>query len=45
MKNPPDEKQDSKECRPSRTDQVREVVEQYANDLREIIKSVSKKLN
>jgi len=43
MKYPPDEKQTGQERRPPRTDQAWEVVEQYANDLREIIKKLSKK--
>jgi hypothetical protein len=38
MKNAPDEKPTGKEPKPSRTEQAREVVEQYANDQREIIK-------
>jgi hypothetical protein len=40
LKNPPDDKPAGKEPRPSRTDQAREVVEQYANDQREIIKNL-----
>jgi hypothetical protein len=40
MKNPPDEKPTGKESKPSRTDQAREVVEEYASDQREIIKII-----
>ena len=42
MKNAPDEKPTGKEPKPSRTEQAREVVEQYANDQREIIKRLRK---
>jgi hypothetical protein len=42
MKNAPDEKPTGKEPKPSRTEQAREVVEQYANDQREIIKNLRK---
>ncbi len=45
MKNPPDEKPTGKQPRPSRTDQAREVAEEYANDQREIIKKPRKLLN
>jgi hypothetical protein len=31
--------------KPSRTDQAREVVEEYANDLREVIKKLRKNVN
>jgi hypothetical protein len=40
MNNRPDEKPAGKEPKPSRTDQAREVVEEYANDLREVIKKL-----
>jgi hypothetical protein len=42
VKNPPDEKPTGKEPRPSRTDQAREAVEEYANDQREILKKLRK---
>ncbi len=45
MKNPQDEKPTGKEPKPSRTDQAREVVEEYASDQREIIKQLRKRLN
>jgi len=45
MKNTPDEKPTGREPRPSRTDQAREVVEDYASDLREIIERLRKRLN
>ena len=44
MKNPPDEKPTGKEPKPSRTEQAREVVEEYASDQREILKKVRKLL-
>ena len=45
MKNPPDEKPTDKESKPSPADQAREVVEEYANDQREIIKTLRKMFN
>jgi len=45
MKNPPDEKPTVKEPKPSRPDQAREVVEEYANDQREILKKLRKLLS
>ena len=41
-KNPPDKKPTGKEPKPSRTDQAREVVEEYANDQCEILKKLRK---
>jgi hypothetical protein len=42
MKNPPDEKPTGKVRKPSRTDRARQVVEEYANDQREILKRLRK---
>jgi hypothetical protein len=44
MKNAPNENT-AKEPKPSRTDQVREVVEEYANQLREFMNALRQKLN
>ncbi|MET3997981.1 hypothetical protein ACVWXN_002121 [Bradyrhizobium sp. i1.4.4] len=44
MKNPLDEKPTGKESKLSRTDQAREVAEEYADDLRRIIKKLLKML-
>jgi hypothetical protein len=41
-KQPPD---DEPKDKPSRTDQARQVIEEYANDLREIIKKLRRMFN
>jgi hypothetical protein len=33
------------EAKPSRTDEARRIIEEYANDLREVIKTLRKSLN
>ena len=45
MKKPPAEKPTGKKPKPSRTDQAKEVAEEYANDQREIIKKIRKRSN
>jgi len=48
--NPPDEKPSqggkaTTETNPSRSAQIREIIEDYANDLREIIRKLRRKMN
>ena len=45
MKNPQEDKPTGKEPKPSRTEQAREVVEEYASDQREILKKLRKVLS
>jgi hypothetical protein len=35
----------TEETKPSRTDEARRIIEEYANDLREVIKKLRKSLN
>jgi signal recognition particle subunit SEC65 len=41
----PEEQNEAKEPRPSRLEEARRVIEEYANDLREIIKKLRRRLN
>jgi len=45
MQNQPDEKPTDKKPAPSRTDQARQVVEEYTSDLRVIISKLRKHLS
>lgn len=41
----PDKQTDGKEAKPSRLDEARRMIEQYAADLREIIQQLRRKLH
>lgn len=41
----PDKQTDDQEAKPSRLDDSRRIIEEYAADLREIIKQLRRKLN
>jgi signal recognition particle subunit SEC65 len=41
----PEEQNEAKEPRPSRLEEARRVIEEYVNDLREIIKKLRRRLN
>jgi hypothetical protein len=43
--NKPDEPASGKEPRPSRLDEARRIIEEYASDLRDIIKKIRRYLN
>ncbi|WP_256570467.1 hypothetical protein [Bradyrhizobium sp. CCGB12] len=41
----PNKQTECKEAKPSRLDEVRRVIEEYASDLREIIRKLRQKMN
>lgn len=41
----PEEQSEEKEAKPSVLEEARRIVEEYANDLREIIRSLRRKMN
>jgi hypothetical protein len=41
----PEEPSEKKEPRPSRQDEARRLIEEYANDLREIIRNLRRKMS
>lgn len=40
-----DKQTDGKETKPSRLEEARRIIEEYANDLREIIRKLRRKMN
>ena len=41
----PEEQSDAKEPKPSRLEEARQIVEEYINDLRKIIRKLGRKMN
>jgi hypothetical protein len=41
----PEEQGEAKEPKPSRSEEARRIIEEYANDLREIIRKLRRKMN